>query len=115
MSPHLLAVVLEILRGRPAEEGKAARVVVAPVDAVHPEDAAGGLQEGGLDVFHLTHPHLDLHVAEEEVPSRPQVPHLKITKVMPSATILMFSTSPTHTLTCTLLKKKSPLGCRSLT
>ena len=84
MSLHVLAVVLEVLCGCPAEEPKAARVVVAPVDALDPEDAARRFQEGGLDVLHLAHPHLDLHIAKKEVPSRPQVPHLQDSRVISS-------------------------------
>ena len=74
---HAGAVVLQVLQCSAAEEAETHGIIVAAIDAAHPEGAIHGFQEGRPDVLHLAHPNLDLHVVEEEVSPWLQVPHLQ--------------------------------------
>ena len=79
---HSGVVVLEVLQCSAAEEAKTPSIIVAAIDATHPEGAIHGFQEGRLNVLYLAHPHLDLHVAEKEVPAWLQVLHLQRSTMM---------------------------------
>ena len=57
----------EVLQRCITEEVESVCVIIAAVDAAHPEHAVAGLQEGGAQALHLALPHLHLGVVPEEV------------------------------------------------
>lgn len=70
-------MVLQVLQGSVAEEGKAVGIVVAAIDATHPESAIGGFQQDGAQVLNLSLPDLDLDPPTPEVSQLLQAPHLR--------------------------------------